>query len=229
MGLEDLRSALLPLLPAGVEVAAWLPATPARDPFPEECALVENAVAVRQREFHAGRSAARAALTRLGIPVAPLLADVDRVPIWPQGVVGSLSHSRTLCVAIVARSSHCRSLGVDLEPDEPLESKLWRRILTPSERQRLDARQPETRGRLARLVFSAKECFYKCQYPLTRRFLGFQDVEVELGPEADRFRAIPRVDLGPTVAAADGIDGRWIAMREHLITCMALPPEGPHA
>jgi 4'-phosphopantetheinyl transferase EntD len=40
------------------------------------------------------------------------------------------------------------------------------------------------------LIFAAKEAFYKCQYPLTREWLGFHDVvmlPVEDGFEQGRF------------------------------------------
>jgi 4'-phosphopantetheinyl transferase EntD len=31
------------------------------------------------------------------------------------------------------------------------------------------------------VIFSAKEAFYKCQYPVTARWLEFEDAHVELG------------------------------------------------
>ena len=34
---------------------------------------------------------------------------------------------------------------------------------------------------MATVLFSAKEAFYKCQYALTRNWLGFEDVIVEAG------------------------------------------------
>ena len=52
-------------------------------------------------------------------------------------------------------------------------------MLTPTEQAFLKTLDAGQAGLIATLFFSAKEAFYKCQYPLTQRFLGFQDVEVE--------------------------------------------------
>jgi len=35
------------------------------------------------------------------------------------------------------------------------------------------------RLRAASLIFSAKEAFYKCQYPITTEWLEFADIEIE--------------------------------------------------
>ena len=76
--------------------------------------------------------------------------------------------------------SDARAVGIDGEVDEPLERKLWTRILLPSEEAFVLAHPDELRGFLGKLVFSAKEATYKCQYSLTREFLDFADVHVEL-------------------------------------------------
>ncbi len=76
---------------------------------------------------------------------------------------------------------------------QPLEPELWRFVLTEDERAALEREPAETRGLLAKVVFSAKECFYKAQYPLTRQFLGFKQVRITLIPALGQFRA-ERVD-----------------------------------
>jgi 4'-phosphopantetheinyl transferase EntD len=75
-------------------------------------------------------------------------------------------------VAVAARAQHVRSLGLDVEPDAPLDPELWDEVCAPAEAAWLAAQAPARRGRLAKLVFSAKECAYKCQYPLTGRCSG---------------------------------------------------------
>ncbi|RIL05745.1 MAG: hypothetical protein DCC71_09340, partial [Proteobacteria bacterium] len=117
-----------------------------------------------------------------GAPPAPLLRDDARAPRWPAGVVGSISHCDTLCVVAVARASEVAGIGVDVEPDVPLEEPLWSKICTPGE---LDAlvrpAPPAQRGHLARWIFSTKEATYKCIHPRIRLFLGFREVEIRLG------------------------------------------------
>jgi 4'-phosphopantetheinyl transferase EntD len=43
------------------------------------------------------------------------------------------------------------------------------------------------RGRAAKILFSAKEAFYKCQYTVTERFLDFTDVELSIDLQRGSF------------------------------------------
>jgi len=151
--------------------------------FDEEASLVARAIEKRKWEFQAGRHCARRACAELGIPEIAILSGPDRAPLWPAGAVGSITHTgageRAYAAAVVARSSDVRGLGVDAELAQPLPAELEARVLTARERAFVDSLDASERGLTAMLHFSAKEAFYKCQYPLTQRFLGFQDVEVE--------------------------------------------------
>lgn len=179
--------------------------------WPGEELLVARAIGKRRREFTAGRVLARRALARLGAPAGAILTDGRRAPLWPAGFVGSISHTRGFCAVAASAASaprapddpqartddgetanrvRIRSLGLDVEAAADLGDELVPRICTAGERAWL-ARQPaDRRGRLGKLVFSAKEAFYKCQHPLTGRFLEFDDVELELelGDEREGLR-----------------------------------------
>ncbi len=140
---------------------------------------IEGAAQTRVEQFTAGRVCSRIALGRLGVATTtPILRGEDRAPIWPRGFVGTISHTDTWCAAAVARTDDVRALGIDLESATPLKESLWRRVCTPKERDWLhDLPEPGITGKI---IFSAKEAVYKCQYLLTSQFLGFHAVEVEL-------------------------------------------------
>ena len=75
--------------------------------YPEEAASIKRAVPKRWREFTAGRLCAREALRRLGIERHPILVGEHREPLWPSGVVGTLSHCDDCYGAAVAfRGGH---------------------------------------------------------------------------------------------------------------------------
>jgi 4'-phosphopantetheinyl transferase EntD len=174
--------------------------------MPEEAACIRGAGAKRRREFTAGRLCAREALASLGIHGFPLVVGESRVPVWPPGVVGSISHCKGFCGVAVARQGVVGGLGLDVERAEPLEPELLVRICTPRERERLATRggAPDA----GKLTFCAKESFYKCYFPLTRTFLGFQDVEVEFEPGLRGFRArLVRADA-PSVCGVRELEGR---------------------
>lgn len=159
--------------------------------FEEEAALVARAVEKRQREFAAGRVLARELMERMGVAPAPLLRGEDRVPLWPEPVVGALSHTDQVVMAAVANrdASAVRALGLDAEPDVPLDEELRPLILTPRETSWLLEQPAEQRGFLGKLAFSAKEAVYKAQYAFSRTMLDFQEVELLLLPDAPAFEA----------------------------------------
>lgn len=187
---------------------------------PEERAFVESAVAKRQHEFSTGRVLARGLLSRLGYPDFPLLRADDRIPLWPAGIVGSISHAGTVCLAAAARTDDSRGIGLDLEPDEPVDAEIERVVCRDAEHEWVaEAGEPE-RGRRRRIVFSVKEAVYKAFYPRTRTFWSFQDVRVEIDLGGERWRAFLPESAG--VAEADG----RVALRDGwIVSAIALPPE----
>jgi 4'-phosphopantetheinyl transferase EntD len=160
---------------------------------PQEAAQVEGAVPRRQREFATGRACARRALARLGIRDFVLRNGPDRAPRWPAGVVGSITHTgdsrRGLCAVAVARTPEVAAVGLDAELGS-LGEELWDGVLTRCERTWLGTlRDDRERGQGALLIFSAKECFYKAQYPMSGRFLEFGEVEIAVEAQVDAARA----------------------------------------
>lgn len=165
--------------------------------FHVEQSALQGAVPARQREFLAGRAAARQAQEALGLVARPVPLGTDRAPIWPEGLCGSISHTAGACLAVVCDDPSVSTVGLDMEEAEPLPDDVLETVLNHDER-RWIARQPEPHL-LARAIFSAKECAYKAQYPLSRQLFGFEVMAVALGPdtfEARFTRAIPPFDAG---------------------------------
>lgn len=151
--------------------------------FEEETGAIAKAVLSRRQQYTAARCLARRALAGLGLPPCPLLNDGRRAPIWPPGIVGSITHTQTWCAVAVARASEVSALGIDVEVARPLEPALWERVCRPGERDFLLASPQAQRGLLAKAIFSAKESAYKALYPAIREFLDFQGMSITLhGP-----------------------------------------------
>lgn len=144
----------------------------------EEREAIAGAVPKRQREFAAGRQAARAAMQRLNGPAAAIPSNADRSPHWPDGMVGSIAHCSDTCVVVVGRTTQWESIGVDIEANCGIDESLWPIICSPSELSLLGERySPDNASRVTRL-FAAKEAFYKWYYPIEKTMLEFQDVSV---------------------------------------------------
>jgi 4'-phosphopantetheinyl transferase EntD len=138
-----------------------------------------------------------------------LLAGEKREPLWPDGIVGSITHTTGFAAAVVARNDLVEALGIDCEVIESVGADLWERICTPAEQARL-AQLPEAQARQeAALIFAAKEAFYKCQFPVSHAWVGFEDVSIEIQPSAGRFRIVPQVHLPVTDDWLASVEGRY--------------------
>jgi 4'-phosphopantetheinyl transferase EntD len=181
--MSAVRALLQQLLPDGIATAECRPDWPLTL-FAEEKQAVERAVEKRRREFAGGRACARAALAELGAPAAPLLPDGDRVPSWPAGFVGSISHCADCCLAAVARSDQIVAIGIDVEQRRPLGARERELVCTERERELLG--DPD----LTIALFAAKESFYKALFPRVRRLIDFHAVELRLDLPRRRFDVI---------------------------------------
>ncbi len=221
-GPADTRAAAPPLIEAvralfnsGVAVAITDPRMTYPPGFAAEIAAMARATPARRREFAAGRAALHRAMADLGHAPRPVLAGADRAPVWPDSVVGSLSHSATTCVAVMGEARALRSLGVDVEEDTALDDDLIPQICTLAERAWLASQPGDRRARLAKLIFSAKECAYKCQYPLTSTGFDFDTLEITPDIDTGQFEATFTRDIGQFVAG-HCLHGRFV-IRDGLI------------
>ena len=194
--------------------------------YPEEAVHVERAVAKRAREFAAGRLCARSAMAALGIAPAPLPAGTDRRPQWPAHVVGSITHTHGFCAAVVGHERDFRALGVDAESISRVTRNIWSHICTDAEAGWLAALAEPRQSIAAALVFSGKEAFYKCQYTLTRQFLGFHEVMLEMESidfEQGHFSVL--LSPGVQLPAAPGLlwRGRFCVEGDLLVSAMEIP------
>ena len=213
------------ILPAEVSSAEAFGDQPGAALFPAETAIVANAVAKRRREFCTARHCARQALGQLGLPPAPILTGERGAPRWPAGIVGSITHCAGYRAAAVARVHDILTVGVDAEPDQPLPDGVLGAISLASERPRL--------AELAagypvicwdRLLFSAKEAVYKAWFPLTRRWLGFDEADITINGADGSFSARLLVP-GPLAGGAPlaCLTGRWLVSEGLVLTAIALP------
>jgi 4'-phosphopantetheinyl transferase EntD len=208
---------LLNLFPHCVAIAVAAEDDDPAPLFPDEIAAVRRAVPSRQREFAAGRTCARRALESLGVPAGAIPVGPHRAPVWPDGVVGSITHCKGFTGAVVALASCVRSVGFDAEPAQALQPDLHRLICTPEEVAWLVS-APNRRGDWGKLIFSAKESVHKCLYPLYGITLDFLDVTIMFAPDGNTFAA--READG---RSTDGVDlhrvrGRLTVSDTHVFT-----------
>ncbi len=210
------------LLPHFVAVAERRIDAVAGAPWPEEQAHVAQAVSTRQAEFAAGRILARRALAELGGHSLPIPAGPDRAPQWPAGFVGSITHSKDYVAAAVARTADAGAIGIDIAEIGRMRPALESKILLPVEiAANLTDLDRDARRTAFAVLFSAKEAFFKCQFPLTKARLGFDAAEIVL--EDGIFRLSLRVDALPFLTGRM-FEGRYAVKNGLAVTAMLISP-----
>jgi 4'-phosphopantetheinyl transferase EntD len=185
----------------------------------EELVLVRNATEKRRRQFIAGRLSAKAAIRALGIEPRPVLWDAARAPLWPAGVVGSITHCEGFCGAVVAPRSTYAGIGIDAECRGHVDRQLWPQIMTAAELRQLERLSDQQAREMGTIIFSAKEAFYKCQYQVTAQWLDFQDVEIFIADDGFRVRLTKQVlALGQRTL----FKGRFRLHGEHAFTGVSI-------
>lgn len=205
------------LLPTCARWAAMSPED--ADPgglFPLERAQIINAAIVRQREYAAVRQLARTLFPEFGLGPCAIVNGLDRAPRFPRQVVGSLSHSRELALAVLAPRSDVAAIGCDVEPRLPLPDGVGDQVMSKRERT-ARAGRPDWWDRL---LFSAKEAAYKAQYNLSGQFLDFDAFTIAFDPAAPRFTAILQTPAGP-LRPGDSFAGRYRVTESFIITVVA--------
>jgi enterobactin synthetase component D / holo-[acyl-carrier protein] synthase len=193
--------------------------------FPQELVALGQAVDKRRREFITARACAREALARLGLPPSSIATGERGQPLWPAGVLGSITHCTGYRACALARAGgDVAGVGIDAEPNEPLPDGLLGEIARNEERAPLaELARVEPGIHWDRLLFSAKEAVYKVWFPIAQQWLGFEDATLVFDMSAQTFQV--RL-LKPWPGSGGGLplllQGRWLALEGLVLTAIAL-------
>jgi 4'-phosphopantetheinyl transferase EntD len=227
------RSARLAELFSPMAVAAY-ELRGAADPamlLPEEAAACETFSANRLEEFTGGRLCARGALREFGLGGFAVRRNPDRTPRWPDGVVGSITHTIGFCGAVVGARDQFAGLGIDAEIVARVTPDVWTQALTREDITRISGLGSAERERAAAIIFSAKESFYKCISGITGAWLDYRDVCVELIPEAPNagtFLVRSASATARSVIAGLVTPGHYCIADALVFTGVALTPDDVH-
>jgi 4'-phosphopantetheinyl transferase EntD len=126
--------------------------------LPEELGALASSVVKVRRASGAARIVARELLLGLGQTQQALPKTTSGMPVWPDGIVGSLAHESKIAVAAIAKQRDYLSLGIDIEPAEALDPSLLDLVATAKERQKISD-EPAAAG-----------CCSQSRKQFTRRF-----------------------------------------------------------
>jgi 4'-phosphopantetheinyl transferase EntD len=151
--------------------------------YADEKKLISSFSLGRKREFTAGRVLARRAFIDLGEEPCSILSDETGCPLWPESIVGSISHKGNNCCVLVGLRKKVASVGIDIELQEPLPQEMWSSFSTNEEVSQKNFTNYSDEH-FANIIFSVKEAFYKCINtfmngngpPLTKILLSFNEL-----------------------------------------------------
>jgi 4'-phosphopantetheinyl transferase EntD len=217
-----LHDLLKRLVPGGVAVAGGPIGSRDSSAFEIEEQALGPAVLKRKHEFRAGRAYARAALSVLGVEPCCIPVGAQRQPVWPPGIVGSITHSDIISFAIAARSVDFRALGIDVEQDTVLDPDLIALVCRPEERERAGGKGTSGVDK-AKLLFVIKEAVFKAYFPATGAFLEFQDVSATIDMHDQSFHAELVEPSKPSLAGRRAFRGCFGHSCGHLVAIVAMP------
>jgi 4'-phosphopantetheinyl transferase EntD len=198
---------------------------PGLTPLPEEEPLIAKSVAKRRNEFITARHCARLALRQLGQQPVPILKGEKGEPCWPDGIVGSLTHCQGFRGAVVGRQGGVRSVGIDAEPHDVLPGGVVDVVTIMEERHEIAALPQGLHW--DRILFCAKEATYKAWFPLTRRWLGFEDAHVvfDVNPAGTTGEFLSKIMVDGAALSEPpltALRGRWSVDRGLVLTAIVL-------
>jgi enterobactin synthetase component D len=190
-------------------------------------ARLGSAVLERRAHYLAGRFCARVALTEIDAAFASFEVESgeQREPLWPEHVVGSITHTRGFAAAAVGRRDAYRGIGIDVErgmkPEAP--GTIGRRVAFGDELERATEASGWPAHEALTLLFSAKESVYKALFPTVGRYFGFAEarVTVEPGARGLGFRARLTSTLAPDLPEGLTLAGRVRRFDLGLLTALA--------
>ncbi|WP_366517664.1 4'-phosphopantetheinyl transferase superfamily protein [uncultured Marinobacter sp.] len=146
--------------------------------YEQEQQLMLYALPKRQREFYSGRHFARIALHRAGISSTCLPRGPLGNPIWPDTVVGSITHDHTYGAAVVGFYRELQGLGLDLiEDPSQVTEELIDQIMHPHEQTLLRSLYPDLSP--VSVAFSVKESVVKATSVLVGRYMDLLEIRLD--------------------------------------------------
>ncbi|WP_281558772.1 4'-phosphopantetheinyl transferase superfamily protein [Thalassomonas sp. RHCl1] len=178
-------------------------------PFP---ASLSRAVNKRQGEYLAGRYAAIQALAELGINTRNIPTGEHRSPVWPEGILASITHTSTAAFCVAASKRAIKYLGIDHENWLKADNVAEIKSSIINEKEEVFLKQSDMSFEQAfTLVFSAKESLFKALYPGVGYYFDFSAAEIiDLNTVNNSLCLRLTETLTPAITAGARFNGQFI-------------------
>jgi len=172
---------------------------------------INNAVVKRKAEFLCGRYTAQQALYSLGLGKQEIAIGANRAPIFPEGVIGSISHTGNTAISIVALDTRAQYLGIDIESIISLDlfHKLHKQIISPDEKHLLKQSDLSTETAFT-VTYSAKESVFKALHPSVGKYFDFHAARLnKICTRTQKVELELTEDLAPSFTSGTIVSGEF--------------------
>jgi 4'-phosphopantetheinyl transferase EntD len=194
----------------------------ASDLLPGERKAIRTACGSRQREFATGRWLARRLISEMGEESGEIKRGKNGEAIWPEGICGSITHTRGACCVITCFQGRYQSVGVDIESASRRISEPAREMFLNKDEIDWMSGRPAVSRRVCLAIFSIKESVYKTLFPLVKKPIPFSALSVRPLKNGGGFNCRVNVDLCETVRAGQLLHGWKFQNRNWFLTVAAL-------
>ena len=112
------------------------------------------------------------------INAIPIQRNEQGAPIWPEGVIGSITHTESFIGAVVESSQNLRGVGIDTEKILGPQSVTMVESLVSTDEEKKKSLSYDPFEYFT-LIYSAKESIFKCLNPIIDKYIEFHDVTIE--------------------------------------------------
>jgi len=168
----------------------------------EQGILTKSSTEKRVREFCLGRVAAKNSILNLKSinknSEIEILRSSEHRPLWPEGIVGSISHCSKRIVAVTAKETDYYGLGADIITKQRIVNpKIIETLCSDDERLNILGQWKDDLNLLYLTVFSVKESLYKLFSSLEFRKMEWKDfnlTEIKLNKAQSHFKIKVKLD-----------------------------------
>ena len=182
---------------------------------------IETFHPTRKLEFKLGRLCASVAhKLKTGSELLLLEKSEDRNPIWPSGIVGSITHNHHWVAAVVSKTEELIGVGIDFEVRGRTKLSLSGHIRSSGD---IKVHSKFSEEELLTFIFSAKESLYKALYPSVQKYFGFQSAALrEIDFDHGKFKIDLIADIGNGFSpnAKFHFEGRFIQDDQNILTAI---------
>jgi len=189
-------------------------------------ANIQRAVTKRKAEYFAGRYLAKQVLAQHGTKAFDLRSDPQRCPLWPNQLVGSISHTKNIALCAIANKTHIIALGIDIEfwIKKQSEKLIKSTVINPQEEQLIKASGLVFNQALT-LIFSAKESLFKALYPQVGYYFDFSAALLtNIDKKQQKVELMLCENLGSAYQANQSFQVRYVLSDDFALTLVEVQP-----